>query len=100
MVMTAPRGRTGPGPGRPSSVRAQAARAARFRRALVLVGATVVAPGTAQFIAGNRAVGRVALQFWAGLVGAVGLVVWLVPLDTLAGLAVRPWLLTGFKVVA
>lgn len=100
MVMTAPRGRTGSGPGRPSSVRAQAARAARFRRALVLMGATVVAPGTAQFIAGNRAVGRVALQVWAGLVVAVGLVVWLVPLDTLAGLAVRPWLLTGFKVVA
>jgi LCP family protein required for cell wall assembly len=44
--------------------------------------------------------GRLALQIWAGLLIIVGLVAWLVSLDTLASLAVRPWLLTTFKVVA
>jgi LCP family protein required for cell wall assembly len=81
-------------------VQAQQAEALRFRRALVLLLATLVLPGLAQFIAGNRVLGRIVMQFWALLVGTVALVAWLVPLDTLAGLAVRPWLLTMFEVLA
>jgi LCP family protein required for cell wall assembly len=66
----------------------------------MLLLATLALPGLAQFIAGNRMLGRVVMQVWAVLVGIVVLVAWLVPLDTLAGLAVRPWLLTMFKVLA
>ncbi|MGH8828742.1 MAG: LCP family protein [Jiangellaceae bacterium] len=61
---------------------------------------TVVAPGSAQIIAGHRTLGKIVLGIFAGLVAMVGLVLWLVPLDTLAGLAVRPWLLTWFKIAA
>jgi LCP family protein required for cell wall assembly len=81
-------------------VREQHAEAVRFRRALVLLLATLVLPGLAQFIAGNRMLGRIIMQVWAAIVGIVALVLWLVPLDTLAGLAVRPWLLTTFNVLA
>jgi LCP family protein required for cell wall assembly len=65
-----------------------------------LVGLTVVAPGSAQMIAGNRRFGKTVLQVWAGVVVAVALIAWRVPMDTLASLAVRPWLLTTFKVLA
>ena len=99
MATTAPPGGPAVRPRRPS-VQAQQAEAVRFRRALVLLLATLVLPGLAQFIAGNRTLGRTVMQFWALLVGIVALVAWLVPLDTLAGLAVRPWLLTTFKVLA
>lgn len=98
MAAAAPHGRatTRPAP----SVRAQQVEAARFRRAMLLVIGSIPLPGIAQFIAGNRMLGRMVLQVWAGLVTVVALVVWLVPLDTLAGLALRPWLLTTFKVLA
>ncbi|HEX6335679.1 MAG TPA: hypothetical protein VFZ85_01885, partial [Jiangellaceae bacterium] len=99
MATTAPPGGPAVRPRRPS-VQAQHAEAIRFRRALVLLLATLVLPGLAQFIAGNRVLGRMVMQFWGLLVGIVALVAWLVPLDTLAGLAVRPWLLTMFKVLA
>jgi polyisoprenyl-teichoic acid--peptidoglycan teichoic acid transferase len=99
MATTAPPGRTSAAP-RPPSARTQQAEATRFRRALVLLAGTVVLPGIAQFLAGNRALGRAVMQAWAVIVGAVIVVAWLVPLDTLAGLAVRPWLLTTFTVVA
>lgn len=99
MVATAPPRRAATrGPAPPT--RAQQREAARFRRALLLVIGSIPLPGLAQFIAGNRMLGRMVLQVWVGLVTAVALVVWLVPLDTLAGLAVRPWLLTAFKIVA
>ena len=99
MATTAPPGRTATRPRQPSA-RAREAEAARFRRALVLLGGTLVLPGIAQFVAGNRNLGRTVLQFWALLVGAVAVVAWLVPMDTLIGLAVRPSLLTAFKVLA
>ena len=67
---------------------------------MTLVGLSVIAPGSAQFIAGHRKTGKIALMVWAGLLAVVGLVVWLVPLDDLAGLAVKPWLLTTFKILA
>jgi LCP family protein required for cell wall assembly len=100
MVSTASeRRRPGSRPGGAGSVRRQRAEAARFRRSLTLVGLTVVAPGSAQFTAGNRQLGKVVFRLWAGLVVAGGLVLWLVPVDTLAGLFLRPWLLTLLKIV-
>ncbi|MEQ6902856.1 LCP family protein [Nocardioides sp. YIM 152588] len=39
----------------------------RFRRAITLMGFTLIAPGSAQLIAGNRRVGRIALRIWAVL---------------------------------
>lgn len=98
MVSTASE-RRGPGPrsGGPTSVRQQRAEATRFRRSLTLVGLTVVAPGSAQVTAGNRQLGKVVLQVWAGLVVVGALVLWLAPADDLAGLVVRPWLLTLLK---
>ncbi|HEY7044872.1 MAG TPA: LCP family protein, partial [Nocardioidaceae bacterium] len=60
----------------PSSEASAAAQRIRFRRALVLTGMTVVAPGSAQLVAGNKRVGRIALRCAAaGLVFVVGLVV-------------------------
>ena len=48
---------------RPSAQSSVADRAARvrFRRALALMAMTLVAPGSAQLVAGNRKVGRIAL---------------------------------------
>lgn len=80
--------------------RAQRAEAARFRRSVILVACSVVAPGSAQLIAGNKKLGRIALGVYGGLLGITLLVLWLVPLQDLAGLAVRPWLLTAFKLLA
>jgi LCP family protein required for cell wall assembly len=52
----------------------------RRRRAFTLLALTVVAPGSAQLIAGNRTLGRVALRVWAA--------VWVVLLVTGVGLLV------------
>lgn len=54
-----------------SPVAERAARV-RFRRAMSLMVLTLIAPGSAQLLAGNRKVGRVALRIWVGAV-AVGL---------------------------
>lgn len=83
-----------------AALRAQRAEAARFRRSVTLMALSVVAPGSAQFIAGNRKLGKIALGVYGGLLGITLLVLWLVPLQDLAGLAVRPWLLTMFKLLA
>jgi polyisoprenyl-teichoic acid--peptidoglycan teichoic acid transferase len=101
MVTTAPPGNRAPRSSAPRSpsIRVQRAEAAMFRRSLTLVGLSVVAPGTAQLIAGNRRLGRAVLWTWVGLVVLCGLVLWLVPLDELAGLFVRPWLLTAIKLL-
>jgi polyisoprenyl-teichoic acid--peptidoglycan teichoic acid transferase len=53
----------------------------RFRRAVALMLMTLVLPGSAQLVAGNRQVGRVALRIWmvlvAGTLAAFGLgLVW------------------------
>ena len=40
----------------------------RFRRAVALMVMTLVVPGSAQLVAGNRDVGRVAMRIWLGLV--------------------------------
>ncbi|KAA1427133.1 LCP family protein [Nocardioides antri] len=61
------------------SVAERAARV-RFRRALALMAMTLVVPGSAQLVAGNRRIGRIALRVWLGalLVGATVSVVMLV----------------------
>ncbi len=41
----------------------------RFRRALSLMAMTLVAPGSAQLVAGNRRIGLLALRIWVGLLG-------------------------------
>ncbi len=48
-----------------SPVSERAARV-RFRRALSLMAMTLLVPGSAQLVAGNRAVGRVAFRLWLG----------------------------------
>ena len=40
----------------------------RFRRAMALMVMTLVLPGSAQLVAGNRRIGRIALRVWAVLV--------------------------------
>lgn len=44
----------------------------RYRRALMLMVMTLVIPGSAQLVAGNRRVGRAATRIWLGLLLAVG----------------------------
>ncbi|HET9022046.1 MAG TPA: LCP family protein [Ornithinibacter sp.] len=44
------------------------------RRAVTLLLLSAVLPGTAQLAAGNRALGRLALRVWLGMIGAVALV--------------------------
>jgi len=61
---------------------------------------SIFAPGSAQLVAGSRRVGLIALPIWFVTLLGVGLTVWLVPMDQLARLAVRPWVLTSFKVFA
>jgi LCP family protein required for cell wall assembly len=48
----------------------------RYRRALMLMAMTLVVPGSAQLVAGDRRIGRLATRVWAGLL--VGGLVWLV----------------------
>jgi LCP family protein required for cell wall assembly len=43
----------------------------RFRRAIALMVMTLVLPGSAQLVAGNALIGRVALRIWFGLVSTV-----------------------------
>ena len=59
----------------------------RLRRSLSLLVMTLLAPGSAQLVAGSKRIGRIAMGTWLALV-AVGLVV------AVAGLINRGWLLT------
>lgn len=45
------------------------ARRVRFRRAITLMVMTLFVPGSAQLVAGNRRIGRVAVRLWLGLLG-------------------------------
>jgi LCP family protein required for cell wall assembly len=51
----------------PRSTAAERAARVRFRRAMALMVMTLVAPGSAQLVSGNRRVGLGALLIWAGL---------------------------------
>ena len=64
-----------PRPPRPPRSVAQArAQAAALRRALLLMLATVLVPGSAQRFAGNRQLGKVALRVWLGVLVVLALV--------------------------
>ena len=69
-----------PGDGRgrpprpPRSVAQARAQAAALRRALLLMLATVLVPGSAQRFAGNRQLGKVALRVWLGVLVVLALV--------------------------
>jgi LCP family protein required for cell wall assembly len=43
----------------------------RFRRALTLLGMTLVLPGSAQLVAGNKQVGRAAMRAWMATVAGI-----------------------------
>jgi len=47
----------------------------KLRRAVCLVGMTLLMPGSAQLAAGHKTVGRIAVRVWAGLLACVGLLV-------------------------
>lgn len=47
---------------------AERAARVRFRRAIALMVMTLVLPGSAQLVAGNARIGRIALRVWLGLV--------------------------------
>ncbi len=66
------------------------ARRVRFRRAMSLMLMTLFAPGSAQLLAGNRQVGRIALRVWVGL--------WVVGIGTL--LTTLVWHGAGFYLVS
>ena len=61
----------------------------RRRRALTLVLLTLLAPGSAQYVAGNRRAGRFALRVWVGLL-VVGVFL------ALLGFVRRSWVLSLF----
>jgi LCP family protein required for cell wall assembly len=71
-----------------SPVTERAARV-RFRRAMSLMVMTLLAPGSAQLLAGNRKIGRIALRTWVALVvlGLVTLVAVLLDRDLVYRLA-------------
>src|SRR3954451_6957451 len=59
-----------PAPGR-ATAPDRAARV-RYRRALMLMAMTLVVPGSAQLVAGNRRVGRIVTRAWVVLLAGVG----------------------------
>ncbi|GHJ59588.1 hypothetical protein NOK12_21060 [Nocardioides sp. OK12] len=67
----------------------------RFRRALSLMAMTLVAPGSAQLVAGNRRVGRLALRVWLVVVAVTLLTGFVVLLDPsrAVSLGSEAWLL-------
>ncbi len=74
---------------------AERAARVRFRRALCLMVMTLVVPGSAQLVAGNRRVGRIAFRIWLGLLtaGLGALVAALLDHGLVIGAAVNTWLL-------
>src|SRR5689334_17001267 len=63
-----------PPSGRPPQVDPALSRV-RFRRAVTLVLMTLLVPGSAQLVAGNRRVGRIALRVWLASIGTLVAVV-------------------------
>lgn len=65
------------------------------RRAVSLLVLSILLPGSAQMLAGNRAVGRIVLRTWLGLLAVMmilGIIAW-VSLSTVIGLVSAPWFL-------
>lgn len=90
-------------PAAPSSTPSTGARVAhaeraarvRFRRAVTLMLMTLVWPGTAQLVAGDRRIARIAMWTWVGLIGVGGVVAGLLlwNREALLSLALQPTLL-------
>jgi LCP family protein required for cell wall assembly len=73
----------------------RASQRVKFRRALALIVMTLIVPGSAQVMMGNKRVGRVAMRMWLGFV-VVGAVVTVIALTWRTGLftlATNPLLL-------
>lgn len=68
--------RTSPGSldGRPRLASADRAARVRFRRAVALMLMTLVLPGSAQIVAGDKRLGWIALRIWLGLLAVVAVV--------------------------
>ncbi|MGZ6733914.1 MAG: LCP family protein [Nocardioides sp.] len=76
------------------SIEERAARV-RFRRALALMAMTLIVPGSAQLVAGDRRVGRVAVRIWLALLtgGALMMLASLVYHEAAFWFATTPWAL-------
>jgi LCP family protein required for cell wall assembly len=96
-----PRRHPGPGravpPGAPGEPRPRPglpprAPGLRVRRALTLLGLTLVAPGSAQSVAGNARAGRLALRIWTAYFALLVLVAvaWVVHRSSVIGLFTHP----------
>ncbi len=73
----------------------------RFRRSITLLLMTLFAPGTAQLVAGNKAVGRFAVRVLLGVLGVgaiAALLAWLAP-NLLVGLFTNSGVLAVLRVV-
>lgn len=82
---------------RPATEARRQSEAVRFRRALTLVGMTLVLPGSAQLVAGNKQVGRVAIRIFLGLLAIAVLAFLFLDRGDLLGLAARTWFLSLVK---
>src|SRR5690606_31111062 len=51
-----------------------ASRRVKFRRALTLIFFTLLMPGSAQLLMGNRRIGRIAVRVWLGFLAAAAIV--------------------------
>lgn len=73
----------------------------RIRRAATLLLMTLLAPGSAQLVAGNKRIGRIALKTWLGLLAALVLlgILGLVRRSWLLGLFTQQWLLVLLALV-
>ena len=73
----------------------------RFRRAIALMVMTLVLPGSAQLVAGNARVGRIALRIWIAGVSAVllTLLVGVAWHELAFKLALTPWLLAPLRLL-
>ena len=79
----------------------------QFRRGLTLTAMTLLMPGSAQLVSGNKKVGRIALRVWGG-VFAVAVVLGLIALTSRRGLfeittnprliTLATWLLVAFAI--
>jgi polyisoprenyl-teichoic acid--peptidoglycan teichoic acid transferase len=76
----------------------RAARRVRVRRALLLIAMTLVLPGSAQLLAGSKAVGRAALRVLALLVIAAGVVWWRLGRDGVVVWSLHPAVLSAVEV--
>lgn len=73
---------------------------ARFRRALSLIGMTLLLPGSAQLARGNRAVGRVALLVHALLLAGAAAGYLRLGIGGLVQLSLQSWLLVAGQLAA